>query len=238
MNNDKTYIAEQYNIIDAIDCIKEKAVAAIGENYKIKHSLRMIKSEVGKMLCMAQNNHIDDKTYNEGFISGYEAALMYIDGIVNTMIDQYTSVIDNNDDDSDSNKDMCEVKTSIGFKEDVDIPSHLCHAVAPISEYRDIEHIVDKAFTPNDVRLNDFYNKKSCYPRLSRRGYSNQLMETIAVFTLTHPYMSINQVSRRFHVSFSTVNRAINLLNPANSVVVNEKTHELIKEIGLACSVG
>lgn len=237
MNNDKTYIAEQYNIIDAIDCIKEKAVAAIGENYKIKHSLRMIKSEVGKMLCMAQNNHIDDKTYNEGFISGYEAALMYIDGIVNTMIDQYTSVIDNNDD-SDSNKDMCEVKTSIGFKEDVDIPSHLCHAVAPISEYRDIEHIVDKAFTPNDVRLNDFYNKKSCYPRLSRRGYSNQLMETIAVFTLTHPYMSINQVSRRFHVSFSTVNRAINLLNPSNSVVVNEKTHELIKEIGLACSVG
>ena len=238
MNNDKTYIAEQYNIIDAIDCIKEKAVAAIGENYKIKHSLRMIKSEVGKMLCMAQNNHIDDKTYNEGFISGYEAALMYIDGIVNTMIDQYTSVINNNDDDSDSNKDMCEVKTSIGFKEDVDIPSHLCHAVAPISEYRDIEHIVDKAFTPNDVRLNDFYNKKSCYPRLSRRGYSNQLMETIAVFTLTHPYMSINQVSRRFHVSFSTVNRAINLLNPSNSVVVNEKTHELIKEIGLACSVG
>lgn len=237
MNNDKTYIAEQYNIIDAIDCIKEKAVAAIGENYKIKHSLRMIKSEVGKMLCMAQNNHIDDKTYNEGFISGYEAALMYIDGIVNTMIDQYTSVIDNNDD-SDSNKDMCEVKTSIGFKEDVDIPSHLCHAVAPISEYRDIEHIVDKAFTPNDVRLNDFYNKKSCYPRLSRRGYSNQLIETIAVFTLTHPYMSINQVSRRFHVSFSTVNRAINLLNPSNSVVVNEKTHELIKEIGLACSVG
>ena len=236
MNNDKTYIAEQYNIIDAIDCIKEKAVAAIGENYKIKHSLRMIKSEVGKMLCMAQNNHIDDKTYNEGFISGYEAALMYIDGIVNTMIDQYTSVIDNNDD-SDSNKDMCEVKTSIGFKEDVDIPSHLCHAVAPISEYRDIEHIVDKAFTPNDVRLNDFYNKKSCYPRLSRRGYSNQLMETIAVFTLTHPYMSINQVSRRFHVSFSTVNRAINLLNPSNSAVVNEKTHELIKEIGLACSV-
>ena len=237
MNNDKTYIAEQYNIIDAIDCIKEKAVAAIGENYKIKHSLRMIKSEVGKMLCMAQNNHIDDKTYNEGFISGYEAALMYIDGIVNTMIDQYTSVIDNNDD-SDSNKDMCEVKTSIGFKEDVDIPSHLCHAVAPISEYRDIEHIVDKAFTPNDVRLNDFYNKKSCYPRLSRRGYSNQLMETIAVFTLTHPYMSINQVSRHFHVSFSTVNRAINLLNPSNSAVVNEKTHELIKEIGLACSVG
>lgn len=237
MNNDKTYIAEQYNIIDAIDCIKEKAVAAIGENYKIKHSLRMIKSEVGKMLCMAQNNHIDDKTYNEGFISGYEAALMYIDGIVNTMINQYTSVIDNNDD-SDSNKDMCEVKTSIGFKEDVDIPSHLCHAVAPISEYRDIEHIVDKAFTPNDVRLNDFYNKKSCYPRLSRRGYSNQLIETIAVFTLTHPYMSINQVSRRFHVSFSTVNRAINLLNPSNSVVVNEKTHELIKEIGLACSVG
>lgn len=237
MNNDKTYIAEQYNIIDAIDCIKEKAVAAIGENYKIKHSLRMIKSEVGKMLCMAQNNHIDDKTYNEGFISGYEAALMYIDGIVNTMIDQYTSVIDNNDD-SDSNKDMCEVKTSIGFKEDVDIPSHLCHAVAPISEYRDIEHIVDKAFTPNDVRLNDFYNKKSCYPRLSRRGYSNQLIETIAVFTLTHPYMSINQVSRRFHVSFSTVNRAINLLKPSNSVVVNEKTHELIKEIGLACSVG
>lgn len=222
MNNDKTYIAEQYNIIDAIDCIKEKAVAAIGENYKIKHSLRTIKSEVGKMLCMAQNNHIDDKTYNEGFISGYEAALMYIDGIVNTMIDQYTSVIDNNDD-SDSNKDMCEVKTSIGFKEDVDIPSHLCHAVAPISEYRDIEHIVDKAFTPNDVRLNDFYNKKSCYPRLSRRGYSNQFMETIAVFTLTHPYMSINQVSRRFHVSFSTVNRAINLLNPSNSVVVNEK---------------
>ena len=62
MNNDKTYIAEQYNIIDAIDCIKEKAVAAIGENHKIKHSLRMIKSEVGKMLCMAQHNHIDDKT--------------------------------------------------------------------------------------------------------------------------------------------------------------------------------
>lgn len=222
MNNDKTYIAEQYNIIDAIDCIKEKAVAAIGENHRIKHSLRMMKSEVGKMLCMAQNNHIDDKTYNEGFISGYEAALTYIDGIVNTMIDQCTSVIDNNDD-NDSDKDMCEAKTSIGFKEGVDIPSHLCHAVAPISEYRDIDNIVDKAFTPNDVRLNDYYNKKGHYPRLNRRGYSNQLMETIAVFTLTHPYMSINQVSRRFNVSFTTVDRAINLLNPSNSVVVNEK---------------
>lgn len=210
MNNDKTYIAEQYNIIDAIDCIKEKAVAAIGENYKIKHSLRMIKSEVGKMLCMAQNNHIDDKTYNEGFISGYEAALMYIDGIVNTMIDQHDSGSTDSEESDDNNSDP--------IITNVKIPDNFYYAIRPIEEYYDLNTLASKAFTPEDELLNAFYNKRiSRYPNVNgQKGYSLQLMETIAVTSLVYPKAIPESIAYLFNVGSSTVRKAIALLPDTN----------------------
>lgn len=210
MNNDKTYIAEQYNIIDAIDCIKEKAVAAIGENYKIKHSLRMIKSEVGKMLYMAQNNHIDDKTYNEGFISGYEAALMYIDGIVNTMIDQHDSGSTDSEESDDNNSDP--------ILTNVKIPDNFYYAIRPIEEYYDLNTLTSKAFTPEDELLNAFYNKRiSRYPNVNgQKGYSLQLMETIAVTSLVYPKAIPESIAYLFNVSSGTVRKAIALLPDTN----------------------
>lgn len=209
MNDNVVYTTEQLSMLYNLRDLEEKVTKCFDENYRIKHSLHMISTEVGKMLCKVIDSHMDNKTYNEGFISGYEAALKYIDGMVNVMLDQHDSdsaESESNDDNNDS------------ISTDVKIPDNFYYAIRPIEQYHDLNTLVSKTFTPEDKLLHAFYNKRiDRYPHVNgQKGYSLQLMETIAVTSLVYPDAIPESIAYWFNVSPSTVKKAIALLPDTN----------------------